>query len=288
MNNFPKSLNVRGRLDVAWRELLWHLSTMGAVASPRGLATREILGVQLTINDYSRNILTSPTRDLNYKFMVAEWLWINEGRDDLASIEPFMKKYHELSDDGIKMFGAYGPSWVLQRPYILRALTQDLGTRQAVFTLWRQNPPKSKDIPCTVSIQFLVRDGYLDLVVNMRSSDIWLGIPYDVFVFSQLGNWVAAQFELERGDLILQLGSSHMYESDAEKAKTIVKNIIDSDVGVMRSPKLNNSYPDHSILSPGPDHQITGYLEPWRSYAEVLGRPRAEALSILEALQRSA
>ncbi len=279
------SSHVVGNLAEVWRKLIWNLANYGSVVSPRGLATREILGVQLHIEDYSKNIIVSESRNLNYKFMIAEWLWIHEGHNDVSSIAAFNKEYFKLTDDGDILNGAYGPHWVKQQAYIVRALQKDPMTRQAVMTLWKTNPEPSKDIPCTVSIQFIQRNGFLNVIVNMRSSDVWLGIPYDVFVFSQMGNWVAEQLGYIRGDLILQLGSSHMYEHDVKKAEPILR--VDDEPTLLKSPMLTTpkeGYTD-SILKPKAERAF-GLEEPWRTYAEILGRPRTEAFANLEALQR--
>jgi thymidylate synthase len=242
------------------------------------LATREVLGVQFEIIDFGYNVILCPQRNLNYKFMVAEWLWIHEGHNDVQSIGTFNKKYFDLSDDGKTMNGAYGPHWVSQRQYVVNALKRDPWTRQAVITFWNRNPAPSKDIPCTISMQFLHRDGALHMVVNMRSSDIWLGIPYDAFTFAQMGNWVASELGYKRGDMILQLGSSHMYETDYEKASEITAMGID----VLGSPLIGeDSHYEGSILKGEYPDKVVGLQEPWRSYAEILGRPRSEAQGYL-------
>ena len=67
------------RLSDAWADLAATLVAKGEKVSPRGKETREILGVQLRF-DGKQNVIVNPTRDLNYRFMVAEWLWISCGR----------------------------------------------------------------------------------------------------------------------------------------------------------------------------------------------------------------
>ena len=68
----------------------------------------------------------------------------------------------------------------------------------------------------------------------MRSSDIWLGLPYDVFNFSMLGwlmlgcynSWLLdhepdCQFVLP-GELHLTAVSSHLYDTNLEAARLIL------------------------------------------------------------------
>jgi thymidylate synthase len=82
----------------------------------------------------------------------------------------------------------------------------------------------SKDIPCTLSLQFIIRDGKLNCVATMRSNDIVKGFTYDVFTFSMVSYAAllllrARGIEVALGELILTAGSLHLYQSDYEKAE---------------------------------------------------------------------
>ena len=67
----------------------------------------------------------------------------------------------------------------------------------------------------------------------MRSSDVWLGIPYDVFNFSMLSHKVCCFFNsdgkpVEPGTLYLTAASSHLYAYNfKEAAACITAEIID-------------------------------------------------------------
>lgn len=188
--------------------------------SPRGLVTMEHCGVTLRVNDLMENILVNTGRDLNYRFMVAEFLWIAYGLDDLATIARYNKNIAQFSDDGKILYGSYGRRLKLQWDRIRHALRKDNQTRQAVATLF--NPDMStntKDTPCTISLQWLLRDDHLNCIATMRSSDIWLGLPYDFYVFSQLTNCLAGYLDKKPGWLQMQLGSMHLYEANFEKAR---------------------------------------------------------------------
>lgn len=175
-------------------------------------------------------IITLKGRDLNYRFMFGEAAWILDGRNDLKTIEYYMKGIKRFSDDGVTFFGAYGPKIITQVSYIVDSLKKDIDTRQAVLTIWRENPRSSKDIPCTVAMQFLIRkrgeQNYLDCITTMRSNDIWLGTPYDAFNFSSIAFYIACrlkQLEVDvlLGRLYINAGSRHLYESDLKKAQMV-------------------------------------------------------------------
>ena len=267
-----------------WPRLLSKLLTFGVVQSPRGLKTREILSMSLCVNNGLRNIFVNKERDLNYKFMVAEWLWITAGLDTLDGLTLYNSQMKRFSDDGVHLSGAYGPRLKPQIPYILQTLDKP-DTRQAVATIWTPSPRDSKDVPCTISLQWLIRDELLHCIVTMRSSDAWLGIPYDYFTFSQLTNLIAAVINIEVGSVTMNLGSSHLYEEHWESATRAEWSECES----IESPLL-----PHSIGIPGTDEiegmlirQPTVYSSlglPWTAYGKSLTGNKAACLEVLREL----
>lgn len=168
------------------------------------------------------NVLKSPGRKLNYQFSVAEWLWIMLGYNAAEVILPYNKNLAEFQNELTGTFdGAYGPHVVMQLPYVLQKLQEDPDTRQAIISLWQPRPRASKDIPCTISLQFILRNDQLHMVATMRSNDAWLGMPYDIFNFTQIQNYVAALLDVGMGEYHHVVGSLHLYERDWAKAKTV-------------------------------------------------------------------
>lgn len=217
-------MNVNG----VWADMLRNLVYLGEVHAPRGQLTRELLGYQTTIG-MSAPVLTVRERRLGYKFMPAEAAWILSGDNTVAAIAPFSKEIARFSDDGYSFFGAYGPRFIDQAGYVVEVFRNDLDTRQAVVTLWREQPRRTKDVPCTVALQWLIRNGLLHCAATMRSSDAWLGWPYDVFNFSMMSAFIALRLRVagvtavSLGRLTLTAGSQHLYERDVLAAKEIIE-----------------------------------------------------------------
>lgn len=198
---------------------------------PKGKKTFEILN-HSTIVNMREPIVSYEKRKLGYKFMAAEAFWILSGRNDVKYINKYSDMICRFSDDGYFFNGAYGPMIVDQLTYVVNELIRDKQTRQAVISIWRPNPRPSKDIPCTISAQFMVRHGKLHVFDTMRSSDIWLGWPYDVFNFSMLAAYVSLLYKmktketLDLGNLYLTAASQHLYESDMDEALEVVSDPI--------------------------------------------------------------
>lgn len=209
-----------------WLLALNDILANGDTVAPRGKMTREIPQRTITV-DMRRPVLRVPDRSLSYKFMAAEAFWILSGDDRVETIAPYNSRITDFSDDGERFFGAYGPKIVAQLPYIVDKLLADEDSRQAGLTIWRECPPQTKDVPCTVAIFFNIRRGKLNCHVFMRSSDVWLGVPYDVFNFSMLSHLVCGLLNEHRltdnayapGQLFLTAASSHLYESNWDDAK---------------------------------------------------------------------
>lgn len=250
--------------DALYHELLIKLLVERKThASPRGLTLAgETIGEHLVLQDPRLSVISLEARHLNYQFMVAEAVWIMLGRNDTAMIGTYCKDIVKFSDDGLIFAGAYGPPIAKQLGYVLSTLDKDRDSRQAVLTIWQPNPQASKDIPCTVTMQALLRDDKLNLLVTMRSSDAWLGIPYDLFNFSLILNALAGELKAGLGELHVFIGSSHLYERNREAARQVVDAY----------DQLVTGLPDRLVEMP----HLPGWLPPafrvWEQAARLEGR----------------
>jgi len=243
-------------LNNVWIETLKECLEHGRDVSPRRNPTKEF--TKTTVINMNYPVLTIKKRKLGYKFMAAEAYWILTGDNRLESIKPYSKTISKYSDDKITFFGAYGPKFVDQSSYVIEKLVYDKYTRQAVCNIWREQPRITKDVPCTLNLQWTIRGNTLDCHANMRSSDLWLGWPYDVFNFSMMSRYIKHCYDrrigfwegdhgLEMGHLYLHSSCMHLYETDIEQAKECIKDdvrhiepIIDSeDVNSLKSILFN-------------------------------------------------
>lgn len=225
-----------------WRHLLQEILDGGSEVrqecrghEPRSRTTKELIGYQSRW-DMRRPLVRCPLRHLGRKFAAAEPAWILRGDNRLASILPYAGHMANFSGDGVHLSGAYGPKVVDQLPYVVKALAADPCSRQAVMTLWRERPGPDPDVPCTIALQFVVRDEMLHCVAAMRSSDAWLGVIYDILSFSCVSAAVAIALRAKHpnlvrrlGTLVLTAGSQHLYALDWGAARACADQV-ESDV----------------------------------------------------------
>jgi thymidylate synthase len=117
----------------------------------------------------------------------------------------------------------------------------------------------------------------LHCIVTMRSSDVWLGIPYDVFSFTQIQSAFAGMLGVRRGWLSLHMGSSHLYERDVAAAQGVLETFAP---GTITSPDLPDWPPqwlEHVLRDRDMKHVPEDAPLCWRTYAMVLTSPSSEA-----------
>ena len=153
------------------------------------------------------------------RYAVGEFLWYLSGSNKLKEISKYTKNWERFSDDGENLNSCYG--WCIkhkfgfdQYEYVKELLKKDRNTRQAVIHIKEPNNKPSKDINCTVCLQFFIRENKLYLTTYMRSCDLWYGFPYDVFNFCNLQVLLSMELGVELGTYTHICGSLHLYERD--------------------------------------------------------------------------
>lgn len=210
-------------VNTAWTRWYETLSTMGLNNPSRdGEVCGEVLNAITVIEDPTRNIITSDIRKMPMRYAVGELLWYLSGSNKVDDIKQFSRAWEKLSDDGETVNSAYGyrifeKFGFNQWEHIKELLWKDPNSRQAVIHIKEPNPMATKDLPCTVSLQYFIRDGKLFATTYMRSNDIWLGFPYDVFTFTCLQIKLAMELGVKLGTYTHIAGSLHLYARNLQK-----------------------------------------------------------------------
>ena len=87
--------------------------------------------------------------------------------------------------------------------------------------------------PCHLLYQFYVAEGRLSAQLMIRSSDSFLGLPYNTASLALLTQLLAQQCDLEPGEIIVCTGDSHIYKNHLEQ----VQEQLSRQPGVL--PQLN-------------------------------------------------
>lgn len=126
-------------------------------------------------------------------------------------------------------FLIYSPTNGRQYEQVLKELKRSPTSRRAVMIYTRPtmhieyNQDGMSDFICTNTVQFLLRDGFLDMVVQMRSNDVrfgyrndraWQKHVQDKLVVDLNTEWQQGGSIIQAGDIYWQVGSLHVYEKD--------------------------------------------------------------------------
>lgn len=192
------------------------------VVSPRGTTCKELSEqFTLVISRPQSGFVDVYGRRFNHAVTAVEGLSL-VGQTSVPELQTDRVKSLRAFQSGSVFRGAYGPRVEGALDDVVELLARDRDSRQAVLTMFDSRrdlgrwgeASKSGDVPCTLSIQFLVRDLALQMRVTMRSNDAWLGLPYDLGQFSLLHCAVAQAVGWPIGSYTHTAGSMHLYDKD--------------------------------------------------------------------------
>ena len=185
-------------LDDLLKAVFEEILRSGRHIKPSKGPNKELTGVLLEVRRPTARLSRTETKGTVFSCL-GETLWYLAKTNELDFINHYLPGYSKYSDDNHTVYGAYGPRLFKMRGKIdqigniIRLLRKKRNTRQAVIQLFNAEDivEAHKDIPCTCALQFLIRDGRLHMMTNMRSNDAYLGLPHDIFAFTFLQEAIA-------------------------------------------------------------------------------------------------
>lgn len=241
-----------GRLNHDFNLCISQLMEHGMVAHPRGQETRELLNYNITLTDPRNRVISLPSRNTNLAYLIGELVWYMGGDNTVDGILPFSKFWAQITNSGDalgypkgtinsnygnRLFGhsripgmVHDGVHINQWERVSEILTADPDSRQAIINIHMPSDRHAgnKDVACTLTLQFFIRENSLHMVTNMRSNDIVLGFTNDVFQFTMLQEIMLMRLrehfpELELGHYFHNAGSMHIYSRHFEMAEKLAK-----------------------------------------------------------------
>jgi thymidylate synthase len=103
---------------------------------------------------------------------------------------------------------------------LVGAIRSNPASRRLLFTGWNVAELDRMALPpCHMTYQYHVAAGRLSCVLFQRSTDVFLGLPWNIFEAALLTHMLAQQTDLEPGDLQWFSGDTHLYLNHIEQAK---------------------------------------------------------------------
>lgn len=234
-----------------------------------GTKTISIFGPQLVFENVLEKFPLLTQKKIHLKSVVGELLWFLSGSTDKNVLK---NKYgvtiwDEWNAPNPKFDGDMGPiygnQWVNWKYYeeignisgqpallqksinqiqnIIDKLKSDPDDRRMIVTAW--HPEQIKDMalpPCHWSFQFYTNQRpnedkrRLHIIENQRSVDTFLGLPFNIASYSILLMMMAQEVNMIPGDLIMNLGDTHLYENHLPFVYEQLKRISKGDEPVLK------------------------------------------------------
>lgn len=235
------------KYDTIYKDLCENIVENGEIREDRTkTGTVSLFGQSLHI-DVSENCPILTTKWVAWKTCVKELLWFLKGQTDSKILESQGVNIWKgntsrefLDSRGLMDYqeGELGPGygWQIRRSgadfpckdngvdqlkYIEDLLEKDPFSRRIMWNLWIPKDLERMALtPCHCQIQLYVyKNKTMDISVYIRSNDIFLGNPFNVFSYYVLLKLLCIRHDMKPGKIILNLGDSHIYTNHIEQVK---------------------------------------------------------------------
>lgn len=139
----------------------------------------------------------------------------------------FAKKWGELGP----IYGKQWRNWfgydtdvnpycIDQIKELIQNIKENPNSRRLMVSAWNVGELDKMALPpCHYGFQCYVNDGKLSLMWNQRSVDTFLGLPFNIASYGMLLLLLCEETNLEPGELIGNLGDTHLYKNHIEQAE---------------------------------------------------------------------
>lgn len=231
--------------------------------------TKSILNEQFTFDNTEVPILT--TKKVAWKTAIKELLWIwqmksnnvkdlqamgvNIWNEWMQSDETIGKAYgyqlgKKCRGKSVELRGGIGnrllQQWdykIDQVDYLLEQLVENPSSRRHITTLWDADDLDDMALtPCVWNTHWMVKNQRLHLKVGIRSNDIALGQPFNVFQYYVLQRMIAQVTGHELGTLTFNIDDCHMYSRHEAPIKEQIQRETFEAPELWINPDVTNFY----------------------------------------------
>ncbi len=208
-----------------------------------GTGTLSVFGRQFR-HDLADGFPLLTTKKLHLKSIINELIWFLKGDTNIRWLkENGVSIWDEWATENGDLGPVYGAQWtawptrdggsINQIDYVVDCLRNNPDSRRILFHGWNVEYLPDEAVspqdnaaagrmalpPCHLLYQFYVAGGRLSAQLYIRSSDTFLGLPYNTASLAVLTMMLAQQCDLEPGEIIITTGDSHLYSNHLEQVR---------------------------------------------------------------------
>ncbi len=225
-------------------DLLQDILENGVAKGDRtGTGTLSVFGRQFR-HDLADGFPLLTTKKLHLKSIVNELIWFLRGDTNTRWLkENGVSIWDEWATETGDLGPIYGAQWtawptrdggsINQIDYVIDCLRNNPDSRRILFHGWNVEFLPDEKLspqdnvragrmalpPCHLLYQFYVAQGKLSSQLLIRSSDSFLGLPYNTASLALLTLMLAQQCDLEPGEIVICTGDSHIYSNHLEQVR---------------------------------------------------------------------
>lgn len=229
----------------AYLDLLEDIRDNGVDRGDRtGTGTRSVFGRQLRF-DLREGFPLLTTKKVHFKSVANELIWFLSGDTNTQWLrENGVSIWDEWATETGELGPLYGAQWrswptrdggtIDQIAYVLDCLRNRPESRRILFHGWNVEYLPDEGLspqdnvragrmalpPCHLLYQFYVAGGALSAQLYIRSSDVFLGLPFNIASLALLTHMLAQQSGLGVAEVVVSLGDAHIYSNHWEQVGT--------------------------------------------------------------------
>lgn len=214
-------------LDKQYSALLADVLYNGVDKSDRtGTGTKSVFHRTIRVN-LADGFPLLTTKRVHFKSVAYELLWLLSGSDNIKFLtDNGVRIWNEWSNEEGSLGRTYGVQWrdfngkTDQIADVVESIKNNPDSRRHLVSAW--NPAEISMTalpPCHYSFQFQVLNGKLNCIFNMRSTDVFLGLPFNIASYALLTHMMAHVTGLEPGELVYSGADVHIYSNHIEQVK---------------------------------------------------------------------
>lgn len=266
-------------------DILQDILTNGAVKGDRtGTGTTSVFGRQIRHN-LSTGFPLLTTKKLHFKSIANELIWFLSGDTNVGWLKSHgVSIWNEWATETGDLGPVYGKQWtawptkdggsINQIDYVVDTLKRNPNSRRILFHGWnveylpdesispQENAKRGKMAlpPCHLLYQFYVANNKLSAQLYIRSSDSFLGLPYNTASLALLTHMLAQQCDLIPHEIIISIGDLHAYSNHLTQINTQLSRELRAlpQLKIIRKPDsiYNYKFEDFEVVNYDPHPSI--------------------------------
>ena len=172
---------------------------------------QEIVGMSYELVDPTSTGIDNAVRAFDTENAEKFYQWILSGSGDMSIMKNITKRAIQFDREVDGRSPHYGPriskqidfviDELFENPMSRRACIMILDPRDRAFAMAKRENKNTIEYPCTVMLNYFIRDGYLNAHTMMRSNNMCSTVCYDNYIFCRLQEEVLSRLN-RRGDLM--------------------------------------------------------------------------------------